>query len=250
MKVTHAIMLIGLGLSVSACASVDVPTRNTPFEQLPTSTVMTPDGFELVQPANSPSTDNMPATVKALQATQVASTNIIPGQTPVTVNSIIVHVPRSLKVSEANRYIPSGDIVWRGDPIGNRHLQVRQIFETAMLSGVRGLNGQVTVDVDIEVMRFHALTEKARYSVGGVHSITFKLALKNPETGALLVPVRIIRADLDGFGGSQALAAEARGQTQKVRITDHLAEVIRQELTNPEGYQNANLGFLQMLNGL
>ncbi|MFT5341849.1 MAG: hypothetical protein ACI9BH_001062 [Paracoccaceae bacterium] len=33
MKITRAIVLIGLGLSVSAYASVDIPTRNTPFEK-------------------------------------------------------------------------------------------------------------------------------------------------------------------------------------------------------------------------
>jgi uncharacterized protein DUF6778 len=231
MKVSHAILFVGLGLSVSACASVEVPTRNAPFEQLPTTTVTAPDGFELTQPAAV-----SPATLSS--------------QPLVHVNSINVHVPSSLKVSEANRYYPSGDIVWRGDPIGDRHIQVRQIFETAMSRGATTLNGPVNVDIDVEVVRFHALTEKARYSVGGVHSITFNLALKNPETGALLVPVRTVRADLDGFGGSQALAAEAKGQTQKVRITAHLSEVIRQELTNPEGYKNASLGFMQMVNGL
>ncbi len=253
MKLSRAILFVGLGLSVSACASVEVPTRNAPFEPLPTTTVAAPAGYELTQPApafTSTTAVKMPDTVAALQGTQPNSSAISPGQTPVHVSSVIVHVPRSLKVSEANRYYPSGDIVWRGDPIGNRHVQVRQIFENAMLRGVSTLNGPVNVDVNIEVVRFHALTEKARYSVGGVHAITFNLALKNPETGALLVPARTIRADLDGFGGRQALAAEARGQTQKVRITNHLSEVIRQELTNPEGYKNASLGFMQMANGL
>jgi Family of unknown function (DUF6778) len=231
MKVSHAILFVGLGLSVSACASVEVPTRNAPFEQLPTTTVTAPDGFELTQPA-------------------AASPAALSGQPLVHVNSINVQVPRSLKVSEANRYYPSGDIVWRGDPVGDRYTQVHEIFETAMSHGASTLDGPVNVDIDIEVVRFHALTEKARYSVGGVHSITFNLTLKSPETGALLVPVRTVRADLDGFGGSQALAAEAIGQTQKVRITGHLSNVIRQELTNPEGYKNASLGFMQMVNGL
>jgi hypothetical protein len=57
-------------------------------------------------------------------------------------------------------------------------------------------------------------------------------------------------ADLDAFGGQQAINAEARGQTQKVRITDHLAEVIRQELSNPEGFTNPKLGMIQRLNNI
>ncbi|MCB4379284.1 hypothetical protein FZX02_02220, partial [Synechococcus sp. MU1644] len=69
-----------------------------------------------------------------------------------------------------------------------------------------------------------------------------------PKTGALLTEPRLVRADLDGFGGQQALQAEARGLTQKVRITNHLAEVIRQELTTVEGYKNPQLGFIQAMN--
>jgi len=228
------IMLLGMGLMVSACATQDVPTRNTPFEQLPNTTVATPAGYEATQPATA--TPALPA--------------IVAGQSLVSVNSVVVRVPRSLKVSEANRYLPKGDIVWRGDPIGDRHVQVQTIFQDAMLKGVSPLNGPANVDIDIQVLRFHALTEKARYTTGGVHSITFDLAIKHPETGALLVPIRTVRADLDGFGGQQALQAEARGLTQKVRISNHLAEVIRQELSNPKGYENASLGFYQMLNNI
>lgn len=239
-KTAKVFMLLGLGLAVSACASVDVPTRNTPFEPLPNGAVATPMGYEATELDANPVVITSP---EALQA-------LVPGQSPVAVNSIIVRVPRSLTVSEANRYLPKGDIVWRGDPIGDRHVQVQKIFLDAMQMGVSSLHGAASVDLDIQVLRFHALTEKARYTTGGLHSITFDLAIKHPETGALLVPVRTIRADLDGFGGKQALAAEAQGQTQKVRITNHLAEVIRQELSSPEGYTNASLGFYQMLNNM
>ena len=157
-------------------------------------------------------------------------------------------MPRSLKVSEANSYIPRGDIVWREDPIGDRHAQVQKIVQDAMARGVTPLNGPVKADLHIQVDKFHALTEKARYTTGGVHAITFQMALKDAETGELLVPAKTVRADLDAFGGKQALQAEARGLTQKVRITNHLAEVIRQELSNPEGYKNASLGVIQLMN--
>jgi len=240
MKTAKTILVLGLGLMVSACASVDVPTRNTPFEQLPNSAVMTPTGYEATQPGSLAVPTVVPGGLRA----------IAPGQPPVSVTSIVVRVPRSLKVSEANRYLPRGDIVWREDPIGDRHAQVQKIFQDALTQGVAPLNGPVNVVLDIQVSRFHALTEKARYTTGGVHSITFDLAIKHPETGALLVPIRTIRADLDAFGGQQALHAEARGLTQKVRISSHLAEVIRQELSNPEGYKNASLGFFQMLNNM
>ena len=153
-------------------------------------------------------------------------------------------------MSEANRYIPRGDIVWREDPLGDRHAQVQTIVQAAMDRGVAVLDGPIAVALDIKITRFHALTEKARYTTGGVHAISFEMAIIDPDTGALLFPVRTVRADLRAFGGQQALLAIAHGRTQKVRITEHLAAVIQQELTNPEGYENANLGFIQMLNTL
>ena len=48
----------------------------------------------------------------------------------------------------------------------------------------------------------------------------------------------------------EAIAAEARGETQKVRITNHLADMIQQELVNPEGFENPKLGLIQVLNHL
>ena len=89
------------------------------------------------------------------------------------------------------------------------------------------------VVVDVEVLRFHSLTEKTRYTIGGLHSIEFNMTLRDPKTNAVLVPTRKIKADLKGFGGSQAIAAEARGDTQKVRITRHLAGLLQHELMTP-----------------
>lgn len=236
-------LLVGLGLMLSACATQDLATRNTPFEQLPSVDASASTDFSAARPDGDAADVKKTASADGLPA-------LVDGQSLVTVNRVVVRVPRTLTVSEANRYLPAGDIVWREDPIGDRHAQVQKIFQDAMNKGVTPLNGPVKVNVDIQVRRFHALTEKARYTTGGLHSITFNLAITDPRTGELLVPIRSVRADLDGFGGSQALAAEARGLTQKVRITNHLAEVIRQELSNPKGYNNASLGFYQLLNNI
>lgn len=254
MNYARMILAAGMALSVSACAGVDVTTRNAPFEQLPTTAVAAPEGYQTTMPAAPVAETAAPVAIAPPHRTGGLAN--LPGaagavaayRSPVSVNAIVVRVPRDLKVSERNSYLPRGDIVWRGDPIGDRYLQVQRIFEGAMTRGAAGLDGAVKVDLDIEVKRFHALTEKARYTTGGVHSITFDLAIRNPETGELLVPVRTIRADLEGFGGRQAVEADARGETQKVRISNHLAEVIRQELSNPDGYANASLGFIQLLN--
>lgn len=220
-----AVLLVMGGL-VSACANTNTTTRNAPFEAAP-----------------------LPATATTT-AQPVITSGEIASQTNVRVENVIVRVPRALSVSEANRYLPSSDIVWREDPIGDRHAQVAAIFHGAMEQGTAALDGATPVELDIEVARFHALTEKARYTTGGVHNINFTLTLRHAETGALLGEPRRVRADLAAFGGRHALAAEARGQTQKVRITNHLAEVIRQELTTADGFQNPQLGLIQAFNQL
>lgn len=261
MKFTRFMLIAGIGLGLSACATADLPTRNAPFEEIPATSVTTPQGYRSALPSEETVEElrdttvlkaviEAPSTEAAIASLPNAPRDLAPYDSPVTVEDVIVHVPRSLKVSERNSYYPRGDIVWRGDPLGDRHAQVQAIFESALKRGVQSLHGPVKVDLEVTVKRFHALTEKARYTVGGVHSITFDLAVRDAETGKILVPPRTIRADLEGFGGQQAILAEARGETQKVRITNHLAEVIRQELSNPEGYRNASLGFFQLLNNL
>lgn len=173
-------------------------------------------------------------------------------EAPIALNiaSINVNVPRTLKVSEKNRYYPGGDIVWRGDPAGDRHAQVEAIFRDAMARGTQGMTDGTPVILDIEVVRFHALTEKARYSTGGVHAITFTLTLYDPATGQALTAPRQIKADLRAYGGDDAVAADQRGETQKVRITAHLAYVIYTELSNPGSYKSEGLGLIGALNTL
>ncbi|MBY6054997.1 hypothetical protein KUV26_00930 [Leisingera daeponensis] len=221
MKFFRRIALVALGLTVSACATVDVPSRNLPFEPVPDAAIRVPDGYEAL-----PQTDPLPA---------------------LRISRVAVTVPRSLKVSESNSYLPKGDIVWREDPHGDRYAQVQAIVQAAMEQGSAGLDGQIGAHLSVEVQRFHALTQKARYTTGGIHAITFKMRLTDPVTGALLRPEKVIEADLKAFGGARALEAMARGQTQKVRITGHLASVIRQELTKPGSYKNPRLGLLQAL---
>jgi hypothetical protein len=212
MKTLKLIVMLVLGAMVSACAAVDKATRNARFEP------------------------QQPEFVQALPTMRVTEINVL--------------VPQTLKVSERNSYYPCGDIVWRGDAIGNRHQQVKAIFDMALSQGTAQMDGIVPVRLDIRVDRFHALTEKARYTIGGVHSITFVLQIRDLSTGLALGEMRLVKADLDAFGGQQALRAEARGQSQKVRITNHLAEVIRQELSNEEGFKNPKLGLIQALNNI
>jgi len=168
----------------------------------------------------------------------------------VRIDSFTVSVPRSLEVNERNLYYPKGDIVWRGEPIGDRHEQVRAIFETGLRSAAPRIDGNRPVRMDVQVTRFHALSEKARYSVGGVHDIDFKYRLIDMQTGQQIGPTKDVSADLNGLSGQTAISAEARGQTQKARIIAHLSRVFADELTLPGGHVNANLGLLQKINDL
>ena len=142
-----------------------------------------------------------------------------------------ITVPRSLTVSEADSYKPVADIVWREDPFGDRYEQVKAIFEEGIGQGARSLQGDLPVVLHIELRRFHALTERTRYSIGGMHEIAFMLSVTNGRTGDVIIPPYLVRSSFVAYGGAKALAAERVGLTQKVRITRHLAALIRQELT-------------------
>ncbi|WP_152466502.1 DUF6778 family protein [Sulfitobacter sp. THAF37] len=208
MKTVKVFAAIGLAALVSACGAMpDVASRNVPLEMTP---VPGQNTASIAQPQ-----------------TQITPTRNL------RVTRIDVRVPDSLSVSEANHYYPVADIVWRGDPLGDRHAQVQHIFEAALANGTRDLSGETDAVLDVEVTRFHSVTEKTRYSVGGVHNMEFKLTVLSAETGLPLGPTRVVETNLKAYGGKKAIEAESRGQTQKVRVTGHLAQVIRQELARP-----------------
>ena len=211
MKTMRALVALAAGLMLSACASVETATRNAP-----------------------------------LDAPVIQSTDI-----HFDVQAIRVNVPETLSVSEANSYYPGGDIVWREDPQGDRHAQVKTIFEDAMRLGVDAMgDGNVPVFLDVQVTRFHALTEKARYTVGGVHALQFKYVLRNPETGEAYGEPKFVKADFKAYGGAKAIAAERNGITQKFRITNHLAQVIKTELNSVDGHRAEYLGLIGAINQL
>jgi hypothetical protein len=244
MKMMKLACALSLGAVLSACGSSDVVTRAAPLSAQPSAPTLNfvPD----------PSQPSIARSVQTVSRKDQPARTILPEAIlrQINVAEINVRVSTSLKVSEANRYYPSGDIVWREDPMGNRHAQVAQIMHDAMTAGTQSFTGPVPVILDIEVVRFHALSEKARYTIGGVHHVVFMMTLRDGNTGLPLSEPRRVTTDLDAFGGQQALMAEARGLTQKVRISGHLGEVIRQEMSRPEGYVNASLGFYELVNRL
>lgn len=195
MTSTRLLLLAGLLASTAACSTAPVATRQTPLD------------------------------VPGAQATHITPS--------FDVTEVSVTAPQSMRVSEANVYYPLKDLVWRGDPIGDRHQQVEDLFNEAIQRSISDLDGLQKVKLDITLARFHAVTEKARYSVGGVHNIVFDMTVISAQTGDVIVPARRVETDLDALGGRAAIAADAAGQTQKVRIIDHLTKVISAELARP-----------------
>jgi len=148
--------------------------------------------------------------------------------------AVEIDVPRSLSVSEANSIKPSADIVWREDAPGDRYAQVEEILTSALAPVMQPRAGAATpVIVSLQVTRFHALSERARYTIGGEHEIEFVLTVRHAETGAILSGPRDVDLTFRAYGGSQALAAEAQGITQRVRITERLQEWARVEFPAP-----------------
>jgi uncharacterized protein DUF6778 len=148
------------------------------------------------------------------------------------VQQLTVTVPDELTVSEANVFLPLADIVWREDPLGDRKQQVQDILIDAIVKGVSKVADGQPVIMEVRLSKFHALTEKTRYTVGGRHNIKFDYILRDAQTGAPVTDVKHIDASLKAYGGSNAVAAMARGETQKVRITQRIEELMYMEMSD------------------
>lgn len=145
------------------------------------------------------------------------------------IDDLRVSVPETLRVSEANTFLPNADIVWRGDPLGDRHAQIAAIMADAGQVAMGRGQGRPAV-VELVVTRFHGVTEKTRYTVGGTHNMRFDMTLRDPETGAVLFGPKNIVADVRASGGAKAIEEDRIGRTQKVVVTERLREVIQREL--------------------
>jgi hypothetical protein len=170
------------------------------------------------------------ATPTALRVAAAATVRVAPRY---NVAEVRVSVPAKLRVSEANRFFPVADIVWRGEPPGERHAQVRAIFEQAMKAGTAQMRSGPKVVVDIEVVRFHCLTEKTRYTVGGFHSLHFILTVRDAATGTIIEGPRRVEADVKASGGARAIAEDEAGRTQRVVVVEALTRAILRELSTP-----------------
>jgi len=173
-------------------------------------------------------------------ATRSAPLSTAPLEVPVTVETrsydlrdISFAAPSDILISEGNGFYPNADVVWRGDPLGDRIAQVASLFDTALRRNDARLNGDTPVDVEIELVRFHGVTERTRFSIGGNYDMHFFMTVRHAETGEVLEEKRYLELDLAAPGGAGALLLERQGQTEKVRVTDFLTYTFGEELTGP-----------------
>jgi hypothetical protein len=204
MKKIQILGALALTALLSACGQPEQPTR---------AVVAPPGGLTL--------------------ATQGIDTGTTYRTAAYAVQDVLVTVPSDLRASEANVYYPLADIVWRGDALGNRHEQVRAIVGDAAAQATANMTTGPAAVVEITVKRFHSVTEKTRYSVGGVHSINYTLTVRDALSGEVLDGPREVVADAPAVGGVRALAEDEAGRTMKVVITELLVASFRAELSRP-----------------
>jgi len=160
-----------------------------------------------------------------------------------TVADVQVTVPRNLVTTEADVYYPQADLVWHGDPAGDRYAQVEELMDRGITAGVANMNGTQAVNLVVTVRRFHSVTPKTANTVGGVHDMVFDMAVVDAETGVQITAPQTYRVDVKAFGGRRALKAARQGFTKKYRIMAGLQDWAQTEFglradepSIPEGY--------------
>lgn len=142
--------------------------------------------------------------------------------------NVVASVPASLTVSNSNTYAPNADIVWHGEPFGDRRAQVASILDEGITQGAAGLRGNRAVTMRARVLQFHAVTPAAvSRAPAAVHNIQYTIQVFDANTEQELTPEKIISADLEAYVGAAAVAAAINGLTQRRRIVDHIDLVTR-----------------------
>ena len=143
-----------------------------------------------------------------------------------TVGQVIATVPEFLTVSNDNSLAPNADIVWHGEPFGDRKEQVAAILKEAVTNAVAPLSGPRAVAISIQVLHFHGVTPvSTNRAPGAVHNIRFRIVAYDARSIEPLTPIEVIDADLEANVGASAVTAALEGQTERVRIVDHLTRV-------------------------
>ncbi|MEM6467682.1 MAG: DUF6778 family protein [Pseudomonadota bacterium] len=151
-----------------------------------------------------------------------------------TLGSLNLVIPEELRVStNPNAQFPREEIVWWGDPDGDRREQVRDIMTRSLMAATQTLDGSKPVDMTVRLALFHAVTPRARRGMFFAwHDVSYAVDVRDSATGELLASIPKIDADLEALRGEQADLAVERGQTQRVRISRRIARVTRDWLAS------------------
>lgn len=156
----------------------------------------------------------------------------------------IVHGNRT--VSDDNVLIPIADIVWHGEPAGDRKAQVAEIVAEGTRAAAAPLARGRPVEIHIAVDRFHGVTPVAvNRSPAAVHDIVFRIAVVDRRTREVLVPPERVTASLVAHTQTNAILSRLKGETERQRIVDHVAEVVAGWLgTGPDARRSfVSLGY-------
>lgn len=143
-------------------------------------------------------------------------------------SQVIATIPDFLTVSNDNTYAPNADIVWHGDPFGDRKEQVAAILKEAVTAASAPLKGPRSVAISAQLLHFHGVTPAAtNRAPGAVHNIGFRAQVFDARTREPLTGAATIEADLEANVGAMAITAAVEGQTERKRIVEHLTIVMQ-----------------------
>lgn len=138
-----------------------------------------------------------------------------------------VTVPETLVATEDQAYIPRADIVWHGEPRGDRKAQVAQILKEGMTAGSKVVKGPQPVVLNASLVKFHATTKAARhnpYGLGAVDDLRYQLFVSDTKGNRLTEP-QLIYGDFPAMTGEKADIEDARGNTERVQYVNHISAI-------------------------
>jgi hypothetical protein len=144
------------------------------------------------------------------------------------VTQVNVTVPETLTVSEENTYLPRADIVWHGDPPGDRRAQVRKIVSDSARTATAGMRGGTPVALNLSVLEFHGITPiTLARAPEAVYNMAFSAQIVDARNGTALTPVTRIQADTPALVGAAGIEAAQFGPTQTEQVSRHIVATLQ-----------------------
>ena len=155
------------------------------------------------------------------------------------VASVAVEVPQDLRVSRrGDRLIPNADIVWFEDLTSDRYEIVDAIMTEGLEKAAATTSGP-SVDVAVEIQRFHALSLAAQgLPGGGWHTIRFEMTVTDSATGAIVDGPRDVAITVDAYGGKSRERMLEQGITVRERIVAGVATHMAREFGSSATFED------------